>query len=304
MSLLSIIVPVYNMERFLGECVDSILNQNFTDFELILVDDGSKDASPDLCDEYAKKDSRVKVIHKANGGVSSARNMGLDAAKSDYVALIDSDDFVDANMYGVMVGEMMASDYDLVVCGYDYVDEDSRVQRPYNTAPNRVLDKNQLIYEFLNIDPTVRFGTCNKVFKRQLIGDLRYDENLKSGEDGEFLFRYIMKMTNPTLFVEKPFFKNRERQGSATHGGLSGESLIGGIKMHKKMAQEIKKEFPSLYHHAYAFYIDILLRAYKLSINDSAFHKNIMKIVNGEKIAVLFCKEMTLKSRITFFLKR
>lgn len=304
MSLLSIIVPVYNMERFLNDCVDSILSQTFTDFELILVDDGSKDKSPAICDEYAKKDSRVKVIHKANGGVSSARNMGLDVAQFDYVAVLDSDDYVASEMYDTMVKQMQTGAYDLIVCGYDYVDESGNVLRKYESAQDRVLSKEQLVYEFLNIMPTVRFGTCNKIFKRQIIGDLRYDENLKSGEDGEFLFRYIKKMSKDTLFVEKPFFKNRERQGSATHGGLSGESLIGGIKMHKKMAIEIKKDFPSLYHHAFAFYIDILLRAYKLSFKDADFHKSIMKIINSEKLNVLFCKEMSFKSRISFFLKR
>lgn len=304
MPLLSIIVPVYNVERFVKACIDSILNQTLTDFELILVDDGSTDSSPSICDEYAKKDSRIKVIHKANGGVSSARNMGLDVAQSEYVALLDSDDYVAPEMYETMVNHMLEGKYDLVVCGYDYVDEDGTVLRAYKCSDDDVLSKEQFVYEFLKIVPTVRFGTCNKLFKKDLIGDLRYDTNLKSGEDGEFLFRYIKNMSKDTLFVHQPFYKNRERQGSATHGGLSGDALVGGIKMHKRMTNEIKKLYPSLYHHAYAFYIDILLRAYKLSSDNAQFHKDVMKILNSEKINVLFCKEMSIKQRIAFLLKR
>ncbi len=100
---LSVIVPVYKVEQYIRECVDSILGQTFTDFELILVDDGSPDKSPDICDAYVKCDSRVKVIHKENGGPANSRNVGLDVAKGEYVAFIDSDDYIGENMFAVMI---------------------------------------------------------------------------------------------------------------------------------------------------------------------------------------------------------
>ena len=93
--MISVIVPVYNMEKYLEKCVRSILDQDYKDIELILVDDGSKDSSPAMCDEFAKQDERIKVIHKPNGGQGSARNMGLDIAKGDYISFIDSDDWVE-----------------------------------------------------------------------------------------------------------------------------------------------------------------------------------------------------------------
>ena len=101
--MISIIVPVYKAEKYLSRCVDSILGQTYKDLEVILVDDGSPDGSGVLCDAYAAKDSRVRVIHKENGGVSTARNVGLDAAGGDYISFVDSDDYVDPDMYEKMV---------------------------------------------------------------------------------------------------------------------------------------------------------------------------------------------------------
>ena len=101
--LISVIVPVYNTEKYLGRCVDSIINQTYTNLEIILVDDGSPDNSPAICDEYAKKDQRIKVIHKENGGLSSARNAGLDIAKGDFISFIDSDDWVEKDLFEVLV---------------------------------------------------------------------------------------------------------------------------------------------------------------------------------------------------------
>ena len=114
MPKLSVIVPIYNVEQYIHKCVDSILNQNFKDFELILVDDGSPDSCGKICDEYAQKDERVKVIHKVNGGLSDARNFGLEKAKGEYVSFIDSDDWVDENIYSESLKYMEENDLDIV----------------------------------------------------------------------------------------------------------------------------------------------------------------------------------------------
>ena len=116
MPKVSIIVPVYNAEKYLGECVNSILNQTLSDFELILVDDGSTDGSPALCDRFASRDARVKVIHQANAGAAAARNHGIKAAQGEYIAFADSDDRIDADMYERMLDAAAANDCDLVIC--------------------------------------------------------------------------------------------------------------------------------------------------------------------------------------------
>ena len=129
MPKVSVIVPVYNAEKYLQECVDSILGQTLADLELILVDDGSTDTSPALCDRYAEQDARVKVIHKPNGRAASARNAGIRAASGDYVAFVDSDDWVSAEMYEKMLG----TDADVTLC--DYVRFQGKTETPF-TQPN------------------------------------------------------------------------------------------------------------------------------------------------------------------------
>lgn len=121
---ISVIIPVYNAEKYLRKCIESVLNQTFGDFELLLVDDGSPDHSGEICDEYAQKDSRVHVFHKPNGGTANARNYGLDHSQGDYVAFIDNDDYVEPTYLGDMYSAMTHYDVDLVCCGA-WLDEKS-----------------------------------------------------------------------------------------------------------------------------------------------------------------------------------
>ena len=116
--LISIIVPIFNVEKYLDRCMDSLLNQTLKDIEIIMVDDGSPDNCPKMCEEYAKKDNRVKVVHKKNGGLGYARNSGLDVAMGEYVAFVDSDDYVDSSMYETLWNEACASSADAVFCGF------------------------------------------------------------------------------------------------------------------------------------------------------------------------------------------
>ncbi len=127
MCEISIIVPVYKVEKYLKKCVDSILAQTFSDFELILVDDGSPDNSGRICDDYAKKDARVRVVHKQNGGLSSARNAGIEVAKGKYLGFVDSDDYIAEDMYELLYKAIIKEEADLSICGiYDVYEEKIR----------------------------------------------------------------------------------------------------------------------------------------------------------------------------------
>lgn len=182
---ISIIVPVYNAEKYLQRCIESILAQTFRDFELLLIDDGSKDNSGYICDEYAGKDERVKVWHKENGGVSAARNVGLDNAKSEWVTFSDSDDWVEEDWL-VTFSENMKG-YDAVVTGFNFVTSETIkpfVMDCHSDNPARVAD-------YLNKERNYGFLWC-KCFKRSLIEcqKLRFNEKLSFLEDEDFVCRY------------------------------------------------------------------------------------------------------------------
>ena len=118
MHLLSIIMPVWNVEKYVADTIEAILHQSYSDFELILVDDGSTDSSAEICDRYSKIDTRVNVIHKINGGVSSARNTGLDVAKGDLIAFMDSDDLIDREMYEILIKNLDSTNSDVSACPF------------------------------------------------------------------------------------------------------------------------------------------------------------------------------------------
>lgn len=147
---ISVIIPVYNAEKYLRRCIDSVLSQTFTDFELLLIDDGSKDKSGAICDEYAAKDSRVRVFHKENGGVSSARNMGLDNACGNYIAFVDADDWIDGNMYYEMFAAINESKSDIVCCDYlyEYENGDSSYAKTFSMSIYQ--DRGKVLCDFSN----------------------------------------------------------------------------------------------------------------------------------------------------------
>jgi len=171
MCEISIIVPVYNVEKYLRKCVDSILNQTFKDFELILVDDGSPDNSGVICDEYAKKDSRVRVIHKKNGGLSDARNIGIDAAKGKYIGFIDSDDYIDQNMYKQLYDSLMKNNADLSICGiFDVFDGRTPVKKSEKELLLNRDEATLLIFHGNEIS----VHAVNKLYKRKIFDNVRY----------------------------------------------------------------------------------------------------------------------------------
>ena len=143
---ISVIVPVYNAEKYLHRCIDSILAQTFTDFELLLIDDGSKDNSGKICDEYVDMDSRVRVLHKENGGVSSARNMGLDHARGEWITFVDSDDWIEPTMYELMYDDAIKKGVELVYCDMNMVYEDKT--EAYQSAEFHI-DKTKLIQNYI-----------------------------------------------------------------------------------------------------------------------------------------------------------
>ena len=153
MPTISVVVPVYKVEPYLDRCVESILAQTVTDLEIILVDDGSPDSCPAMCDAWAAREPRIRVIHKPNGGLSSARNAGVDAARGAYIGFVDSDDYILPDMYRRLLAAIREHDAELAICGYAYVDQESgavdAVETGKSPLKDEVLSREQA-YEKIN----------------------------------------------------------------------------------------------------------------------------------------------------------
>lgn len=180
MPEISIIVPVYKVEEYLDRCVTSILNQTFTDYELILVDDGSPDRCPEICDRWAAKSEKIKVIHKSNGGLSSARNAGLDIAEGNYIGFVDSDDWIEPNMYMNMHNLILLKDYDIAICGFvRTVDYSEKLNADGFIESVREWDKDDLLKNILKVNQqNSNQYAWNKLYKKELWNDVRYPNGL------------------------------------------------------------------------------------------------------------------------------
>lgn len=170
--LLSIIVPVYDVERYLQKCIDSILAQTFTDFELILVDDGSPDNCPALCDAAAAKDARIRVLHQKNGGLSAARNAGLDVARGEWIGFVDSDDYIAPEMYETLYKAVQSTGADLALCDYVKVDETGALCTQTHVAvPQKSLTGRELLQKAYWTTVQIAW---NKLYHRTIFAQLRY----------------------------------------------------------------------------------------------------------------------------------
>lgn len=173
MPKLSIVAPVYNVKDYLTRCTNSILIQSFKDFELILVDDGATDGSGEICDQIKKQDSRIKVIHKQNGGLSSARNAGIENANGDYITFVDSDDWIEPQLYEKMFESADKNDADITICRLQMVSEPNNVIKVVGYDKEIFFDKIEATKEILR-DDMIPSYSCNKLFKRELFEGIRY----------------------------------------------------------------------------------------------------------------------------------
>lgn len=238
MPRLSIIVPVYKVEKYIHKCVDSILNQTFTDFELILVDDGSPDNCGRICDEYAEKDSRVKVIHKKNGGLSDARNYGIDAAEGSILGFVDSDDDIDHNMYKSMIEYMDSNDLD-VVCADTYVIKNNKKKFKPRYPKAKIFYNKDGVIEIL--DGTLDNAAWNKIYKRSVVGDVRYPKG-RIYEDVATTYKF-MYAASRVGYMCRPFYNYYKRKGSIVASSFNSKSRYDCFLGYKeRLAFAIDKE--------------------------------------------------------------
>ena len=212
MPKVSVIVPIYNTEKYLHRCIDSILGQTFTDFELILVDDGSTDKSGKICDEYAKKDSRIVVVHKENGGVSSARNNGLDIAHGEWITFVDSDDYISDNMLSSFDIEF-EDNSDMKIGTITSFGYNANVSGP---TSDRIIsiDDLSLHTKQLNIQ-----SPCSKLYKVSIIKNFKiyFDKNIRVSEDLLFNIEVLLRCSYISLHYNVSYYYDKSVEFSSKH---------------------------------------------------------------------------------------
>ena len=239
---LSVIVPVYNIKQYLERCIDSILEQTFVEYELILVDDGSTDGSGELCEDYKKIDNRIKVIHKKNGGLSSARNAGLKVANGDFISFIDGDDYIENRMYEVMVDAAERTKKDIVVCGRITHLNDNWQKVDFNVSNEVIYSRKEAIKEILLME-NIDVSACDKIFRRELFEKIRYPEG-EINEDAAIIFE-LLKSANGIVQVGTPFYHYVYRGNSISKSKYTHRFYVAYLNCIKAQKQ-IVDEYPDL----------------------------------------------------------
>ncbi len=238
--LISVIIPIYNVEKYLDKCVESVVSQTYKNLEVILVDDGSPDNCPAMCDEWAKKDSRIKVLHKQNGGLSSSRNAGLSVATGDYIGFVDSDDYIAQDMYEKLL-QLCKGPNVLANSHFARVTEEGSLSLP-NTphkSGGEITAEEYLEELLLHIGDV---SVCTKLFHKDIIGSARFDEN-KLNEDLLFILEIVSKI-DKVVFSDKIGYYYLSRRGSTSSGyGKAVEDMAPNSVWAREI---VLKNYPSL----------------------------------------------------------
>ena len=233
---ISIVIPVYNVAAYLTQCVNSIVNQTYKSWELILVDDGSKDASGELCDRFAEIDERIKVIHIDNSGVSTARNIGLKNAKGKYVAFVDGDDWIEPDMYEKLI-ESMNTGADITFCRFmrEYPNNTVKhFEKNLSAFVKHPFDFSQIVYEYelentdcQTMSNTVFGSVCRSLFKKEVIDreNIYFPVDVKVAEDRIFLMEYLLYCKRAEIVDFYGYHYRAEREGSAITSNTQGYQL-------------------------------------------------------------------------------
>jgi len=239
---ISIIVPVYNVEEYLKVCVESLLKQRLNIFEIILVDDGSTDGSGVICDKYAESDKRVKVIHKSNGGTSSARNMGLDVAKGDYIGFVDGDDYVSENMYELLIKSMKEYVCDISVCNINLMSENNEDEPYHKNAKDEQFNRESAMKELLT-NTILTFSVCNKLFKKSVFNGLRFKEGIIQ-EDMDIVYKLVHR-AQKVSYLSTPLYNYRYNENSTLRKPFELKRL-DEFHVRKEMYDFYEKHYPTI----------------------------------------------------------
>lgn len=237
MELVSIIIPVYNAEKYISDCLESVMNQTYSHLEIILVNDGSTDDSKKICEMFAKSDNRFIIINQSNLGQASARNTGLNIAKGKYIAFVDSDDTIDSKMFENLVKLIQEYRCDIAICGHKTIYEKKDFHKNFGKYRIRSMNNDELWEEIFG---KLNNAVWNKLFKRELLDNVQFPTNLVHGEDLIFNLKYLTKCRTG-VFDETPYYNYLKRNNSITMSNFSEKKLMEITS--KDTAFEIVKKY-------------------------------------------------------------
>ena len=306
-SLITVIVPVYKAEQYIDECVQSIVNQTYTNLEIILVDDGSPDRCPELCDEWAKRDDRVRVIHKENGGASSARNVALEIAAGEYIGFVDSDDYIEKTMYEELYSMLQGGTAKASCCVIHRFHTNSDRVKINNlserTEYNTVDAVNAM---FLNKTDT---SVCNKLFDRSVFSNIRFPEG-EANEEFSIMIPIIIE-AGGIICTDKAMYYYRMTEGSVTssyflHEFYSG-LVLNNLSIIKEQLAQYKLPCNNAYHFfaAYcAFNCSLAMEKHYslLTTNVRKNYQKYRKLMWKNCFSYLFSKYANIKDKLLYCL--
>lgn len=234
---ISIIIPVYNVQKYVNKCIDSVLNQTYSRFEVIAIDDGSEDDSGMILDECAQRDSRILVIHKENGGVSSARNCGLEIAKGDFVFFLDADDWIEPYAIEKMIQNVGESD--ILAFSYNIIRNGSQefiIRNPWNYQKLEKFKTTDLFHDIFARTAIL----CNKLYRRSVIGNTRFSTSMDYGEDAYFQLQVYKNAKSGVIICEPLYNYYMEREGNVVSASIDQRS-IRLLEVSKRMYEELRQ---------------------------------------------------------------
>lgn len=274
---ISVIVPVYNVESYIKKCVDSIICQSYSNLEIILIDDGSPDNCPDICDRYLEKDPRVKVVHKQNGGLSDARNAGIGIATGDYISFVDSDDWIDKDYFEILYNLLIESESEISICNFKWVYPD-RIESQKCDCEFAVWTNEEALkhyYDDMNVNMVISVA---KLYKSELFTGVRFPVG-KIHED-EFTTHKLLFKAKRIVFTARPLYNYFQRSSSITGQGFNIDFTIHAIEAFRERTDFIKETgLHALYLQSVRYEYASLRRKYELAsnLNNQAFITEIVK---------------------------
>lgn len=300
-ELISVIVPIYNLENYIDRCLESIIGQTHQNLEIILVDDGSTDRSGKICNKWKEKDERIQIIHKINGGAASARNVGIEYASGEFVAFVDGDDWIESNMYEILLAKMISTKSEIATCGMYLVN--GKYRRKYKCQKGiRVYNKVDAIKNVL-LEKSIDVSPCNKLFQKSVFLNLRFPEG-ETNEDAAIILDIFENATN-IVQIGSPYYYYYQRDGSVS-STFDEKNLYNLYKHAYQIEDRIEHDYPELVKYANVYVLNQIITIIKCLLQDKngnrgrelEIYRKALKNYESKNIV----KYLTIKRKILLLL--